>query len=112
LPASQHDRVQATHAVQAGCIGWPIPMTNPPHAVGITGTPPILLVNSLYEPTPSASHAWVLLELDGAVAAVQLADDGAVGDVEGGEQAGDAVPQVVVGASLALVTDGRESGSA
>ena len=35
-----------------------------------------------------------------AVAAVQLADDGAVGDVEGGEQAGDAVADVVVGAAL------------
>src|SRR5215469_17494062 len=31
------------------------------------------------------------------VAAVQLGDDGAVGGVEGGEQAGDAVPGVVVG---------------
>src|SRR6267154_3717510 len=41
-----------------------------------------------------------LLEFDGAVAAVQFADDRAVGDVEGGEQAGDAVPQVVVGAPL------------
>ena len=41
-----------------------------------------------------------LPELDGPVAAVQLADDGAVGDVEGREQAGDAVPQVVVGAAF------------
>jgi hypothetical protein len=37
-----------------------------------------------------------LAELDGAVPAVQLGDDAAVGDVEGGEQAGDAVPQVVM----------------
>src|SRR5215471_17681362 len=41
-----------------------------------------------------------LAELDGAVPAVQLGDDRAVGDVERGEQAGDAVPQVVVGAPL------------
>jgi hypothetical protein len=39
-----------------------------------------------------------LLELDRPVAPVQFADDGAAGDVEGGEQAGDAVPQVVMGA--------------
>src|SRR6266516_5698083 len=39
-----------------------------------------------------------LAELDRPVAAVQFADDGAVGDVERGEQAGDAVPVVVVGA--------------
>jgi hypothetical protein len=32
------------------------------------------------------------------VAAVQFADDGAVGDAERRQQAGDAVPQVVVGA--------------
>src|SRR5262249_34252166 len=41
-----------------------------------------------------------LLEVDRPVAAVQFADDGAVGDVERGEQAGDAVPQVVMGAPL------------
>ena len=41
-----------------------------------------------------------LLELGGAVPAVQLADHGAVGDVERGEQAGDAVADVVVGAPL------------
>src|ERR1019366_178910 len=37
-------------------------------------------------------------ELGGAVAAVQGADDGAVVDVERGEQAGDTVPVVVAGA--------------
>src|SRR6202042_3989375 len=35
-----------------------------------------------------------------AVPAVELGDDGAVGDVEGGEQAGDPVAGVVVGAPL------------
>jgi hypothetical protein len=39
-----------------------------------------------------------LAELGSAVAAVQFADHGAAGDVEGREQAGDAMPQVVVGA--------------
>jgi len=28
-----------TYAVQTGCIGWPAPMTNPPHALDVTGTP-------------------------------------------------------------------------
>ncbi|WP_404800493.1 hypothetical protein [Actinomadura montaniterrae] len=41
-----------------------------------------------------------LLEPGRAMQAVQLGDDGAVGDVEGGEQAGGAVPGVVVGAPL------------
>ena len=41
-----------------------------------------------------------LLELRGAVSAVQAGDHGAVGDVEGREQGGGAVPDVVVGAAL------------
>ena len=41
-----------------------------------------------------------LLELDGPVPAVHRRDHGAVSDVERGEQAGDAVPDVVVGAAL------------
>ena len=39
-------------------------------------------------------------ELDGAMLAMQLADDGPVGDVERREQAGDAVALVVMGAAL------------
>jgi len=41
-----------------------------------------------------------LLELGRAVPAVQVADDGPVGDVERREQAGDAVALVVMGATL------------
>jgi hypothetical protein len=51
-----------------------------------------------------------LLELNGAVTAVQLADDGAVGDVERGEEAGDAVAQVVVGAALGHARHHRQHG--
>ena len=41
-----------------------------------------------------------LLELRGPVVAAQLGDDGAVGDVERGEQVGRAVPDIVVAAPL------------
>ncbi|WP_374120563.1 hypothetical protein [Streptomyces sp. AN091965] len=41
-----------------------------------------------------------LLELDCPVAAVELGSDGAISDVEGGEQTGDAVPVLVVCAPL------------
>ena len=41
-------------------------------------------------------------ELDGTMPAMQLADDLAGGDVEGGEQRGGAVPSVVVGLALGL----------
>ena len=43
-----------------------------------------------------------------AAAAVQLADHGAVGDAEGGEQAGDAVAGVVMGAPLGHAGHHRE----
>ena len=49
-----------------------------------------------------------LQELLVPVAAVQLADHGAVGDIEGGEQAGDAVPGVVMGAPLGRAGDHRQ----
>ena len=45
-----------TWTVQSGCIGWPVPMTNPPHAMRVRGAPPILLVNSTYD--PSDSYVW------------------------------------------------------
>ena len=41
-----------------------------------------------------------LTELGGTVAAVQFADEGAVRDAERGEQAGNAVPQLVMDAPL------------
>jgi hypothetical protein len=52
------DGATQTYAVQTGCIGWPASMTNPPHALDVTGTPPILLVNALYD--PSTSYTWAV----------------------------------------------------
>ncbi len=51
-----------------------------------------------------------LLELGGTVFAVQLADHRAVGDVERGEQTGDAVADVVVGAPLGHARHHRQHG--
>jgi hypothetical protein len=51
-----------------------------------------------------------LAELGRAVLAVQLADHGAVGDVEGGKQAGDAVPEVAVAAPLGHAGHHRQHG--
>jgi hypothetical protein len=51
-----------------------------------------------------------LLELGGAVLAVQLADHDAVGDVERGEQTGDAVAGVVVGTPLGQARHHRQHG--
>jgi len=49
-----------------------------------------------------------LLELGGAMLAVQLADDGPVADVERREQAGDAVALVVMGAPLGHASQHRQ----
>ncbi|KAF2151617.1 hypothetical protein K461DRAFT_286629 [Myriangium duriaei CBS 260.36] len=40
----------------SGCIGWPVPIQNPPHPAGVHGTPPILMVNALFD--PSCSYVW------------------------------------------------------
>ena len=45
-----------TWTVQSRCIDWPVRMTNPPHALRVRGTPPILLVNSTYD--LSDSYVW------------------------------------------------------
>jgi hypothetical protein len=47
-----------TWAVQMGCIGWPVPMTNPPHLMVVRHTPPILLVNATHD--PSDSYVWAV----------------------------------------------------
>lgn len=52
--------------------------------------------------------AQELQVLGGPVAAVELADDGAVGDIEGGERTGSAVPGVVVGPALGHARHHRE----
>jgi pimeloyl-ACP methyl ester carboxylesterase len=45
-----------TWGIQTRCIGWPAPVQNPPHKTQIKGEPPMLLVNSLYD--PSTSIVW------------------------------------------------------
>ncbi|KAM5356887.1 hypothetical protein ACJ41O_003533 [Fusarium nematophilum] len=48
----------ASYMVQAACIGWKTRVTNPPERVDIRGTPKVLVVNGLYD--PSTSYAWAL----------------------------------------------------
>jgi len=47
-----------TYSLQSGCIGWPAPVTNPQHYLDkkVAKAPPILLVNSWYD--PSTSIVW------------------------------------------------------
>ena len=53
---------------QLGCVGWPAPIRNPPHRVNVHDAPPMLLVNSLYDPVTSYTWAVSLEEqIPGAV---------------------------------------------
>jgi pimeloyl-ACP methyl ester carboxylesterase len=43
---------------QTRCVGWPVPMTNPPRPLVVEGAPPILIVNATFD--PSTSMQWAL----------------------------------------------------
>ncbi len=43
---------------QTRCLGWPVPVTNPPRPLVVEGAPPILIVNATYD--PSTSMQWAL----------------------------------------------------
>lgn len=47
-----------TWGVLVGCIGWPMPVANPPHPADVRGAPPILIVNSTFD--PSTSYVWAM----------------------------------------------------
>lgn len=63
-------------AVQASCIGWPAPVTNPPAKLDIdTGSEnPILIVSSTRD--PSTSYAWAVGMLEEIKSGVLLTRDG------------------------------------
>ncbi|KAI1637441.1 TAP-like protein-domain-containing protein [Biscogniauxia mediterranea] len=47
-----------SYKIQTSCIGWPAALTNPPKPVSYAGETPILMVNSIYD--PSTSYTWAL----------------------------------------------------
>ncbi|KLU83070.1 hypothetical protein MAPG_02137 [Magnaporthiopsis poae ATCC 64411] len=47
-----------SYALQAFCIGWGAPVTNPPRPFKYEGATPILLTNALYD--PSTSYVWAV----------------------------------------------------
>lgn len=48
-----------TWMILTGCMGWPVPVANPPGLWNVEGTPPILLVNATYD--PSTAYVWAQL---------------------------------------------------
>jgi pimeloyl-ACP methyl ester carboxylesterase len=45
-----------SYYVQASCVGWPMPVTNPLHFMNITTTKTVLMVNSYHD--PECSYVW------------------------------------------------------
>lgn len=61
--AAPHTRgAQESYLPSASCLGWPYPVQNPPHYANVSGAPPILLVNSFYDPETPLSQAVAVLE--------------------------------------------------
>ena len=79
LVASKGPHVQFRHSgvqynQQFGCIGWPAATKNPPHRPKMDGVPPILLVNSLYD--PATGYAWAASVHDQIPGSVLVTRDG------------------------------------
>jgi len=64
-----------TWTVLVGCMGWPTPVANPPGVWNVEGTPPILIVNAIYD--PSTAYVWSQLmreQIDSAVLLTRVGD--------------------------------------
>jgi pimeloyl-ACP methyl ester carboxylesterase len=59
---------------QTRCVGWPVPVTNPPRPLEVEGAPPILIVTATYD--PSTSMQWALEMSHQLPSAVLLIRDG------------------------------------
>ena len=64
-----------TWTVLVGCMGWPVPVANPPGVWNVDGTPPILIVNSTYDPADNYLWAQLMREqIAGSVLLTRLGD--------------------------------------
>jgi pimeloyl-ACP methyl ester carboxylesterase len=64
-----------TWTIITGCLGWPVPLVNPPHPAGVLGAPPILIVNSTHD--PSTSYRWAVglfTQIDSGVLVTRVGD--------------------------------------
>lgn len=51
-----------TYQLQVACVGWPVPIVNPPRFMNIRNTVPILMINSVHDPECSLVWAHSLME--------------------------------------------------
>lgn len=66
-----------SYLYEAGCIGWPAPVKNPPHILNQTAmakAPPILMVNAIHD--PETSYVWAHGLLAQIPSAILLTRDG------------------------------------
>ncbi|KAF2749250.1 hypothetical protein M011DRAFT_330556 [Sporormia fimetaria CBS 119925] len=63
-----------SYMLQASCIGWPSPLANPPKKLKVQTQSPILIVNSVRD--PSTSYAWAVGMLEEIQNAVLLTRNG------------------------------------
>jgi pimeloyl-ACP methyl ester carboxylesterase len=64
-----------TWTVLVGCMGWPVPVANPPRVWDVEGTPPLLIVNSTYD--PADNYLWAHLmrkQIAGSILLTRLGD--------------------------------------
>ena len=63
-----------TWTILTGCMGWPVPVANPPRAWEVSGAPPILIVNATHD--PSTSYLWAQFMREQIAGSVLLTREG------------------------------------
>ncbi|KAF2145850.1 uncharacterized protein K452DRAFT_305792 [Aplosporella prunicola CBS 121167] len=79
-----------SYSYQAGCLGWPVPVTNPQHLANASMTakaPPLLMVNSEWDPSTSYIWAEGLREQLPSAVLLTREGDGHISYILGGEAA-------------------------
>jgi pimeloyl-ACP methyl ester carboxylesterase len=80
-----------------GCMGWPVPVANPPGLWNVQGTPPILIVNATYD--PSTAYVWAQLmreQIDGSVLLTRVGDGHTSYLLPGESQTRDAIDHYLI----------------
>jgi hypothetical protein len=78
-------------------MGWPVPIANPPGLWNVEGTPPILIVNSTYD--PSTAYVWAQLmreQIDSSVLLTRIGDGHTSYLLPGESQTRDAIDSYLI----------------
>lgn len=75
LVAPHTQGASQTWTFQAGCVGWPTAVANPPQSMIVRGAPPILIVNATDD--PSTAYPWAVgmfQQIEGSVLVTREGD--------------------------------------